>query len=663
MEIQGDSSRLGLVRTGHGALDHCGEPELARGLDSCLRAVRDPLGDDGDPVGLEQLANGRRCEPDVVFGGQSGSNGSLSTVAVDRGDLRHGACGPAQPLGALRRPAKRLRRRLGVRKGPGLRLRGQDHRDDRLLRPGSHVGDARGDIGRRHLGGGYEEDDDGVDLIVGDDWRKGAGVRLGSRRAEQIDGVGERRLRRHDRGEQRAGLGSEAHELEPGRFAGVRAENPEPACVGDDRDPPSPGQRLGRENRGDVDELLDRSGPDDTGLPEERCDRSLRSRKGGRVRARRLGARARDPALHRENGLSPRDPARQPPELSRVAERLEIQEDDIGRRILFPELEEVVRGHVRLVADRNERRESEPAGLAPLEQRKPEGAALRGEGNSSRWEGPRRKRGVQLWTGDGDSKAVRADEARTVRADTLEEARFALRSFRPYLGESGGDDAERPYALRQRVLHCLEHVLAGQTEDRQVDIPRNLGQRCVTGHACDVFPAAIHGVRLAGEAALDDVAEDKAADRPGSRRGAVDRDSTWREERAERCDDAEMVPRVDGFPVGLRRRDREDDLDDSSLELGGDRESDVLENAEHAQIRGENLRDEALDSRLGGQARKLLDETCPDPVALELVVDRKRCLCARAVAEARPGSERHDPFAGLAGERAHERAPFIPVRV
>ena len=124
-----------------------------------------------------------------------------------------------------------------------------------------------------------------------------------------------------------------------------------------------------------------------------------------------------------------------------------------------------------------------------------------------------------------------------------------------------------------------------------------------------------------------------------------------------------MVPRVDGLPVGLRRRDREDDLDDSSVELAGDRESDVLENAEHAQVRGQNLRDEALDSRLGGQARKLLDETCADPVTLELVVDRKRCLGARAVAEARPGSERHDPFTRLARERAHERAPFIPVRV
>ena len=75
-----------------------------------------------------------------------------------------------------------------------------------------------------------------------------------------------------------------------------------------------------------------------------------------------------------------------------------------------------------------------------------------------------------------------------MRADALEQARFALGSLRPDLGKSGGDDCRAPALPRQRVLHCLEHVLAGQTEDREVDIPRNLGQRRVAGHACYVFP-------------------------------------------------------------------------------------------------------------------------------------------------------------------------------
>ena len=294
MEIQGDSSRLGLVRTGHGALDHCGEPELARGLDSCLRAVRDPLGDDGDPVGLEQLANGRRCEPDVVFGGQSGSNGSLSTVAVDRGDLRHGACGRRSHSARSAARPSACAADSGYGKGPGLRLRGQDHRDDRLLRPGSHVGDARGDIGRRHLGGGYEEDDDGVDLIVGDDWRKGVGVRLGSRRAEQIDRVGEDASAGTTEASSSRVLAPRLTSSSPAasQASAQRIPSPPALVTTATRRPLGSGwvERIAATST----QLLDRSRSDHAGLPEERCDRSLRSARAAGVRARRLGARARD---------------------------------------------------------------------------------------------------------------------------------------------------------------------------------------------------------------------------------------------------------------------------------------------------------------------------------------------------------------------------------
>ena len=76
-----------------------------------------------------------------------------------------------------------------------------------------------------------------------------------------------------------------------------------------------------------------------------------------------------------------------------------------------------------------------------------------------------------------------------------------------------------------------------------------------------------------------------------------------------------------------------------------------------------HLRDEALDSRLGGQAGNLLDETRADSVALELVVHRECCLGHAAVAEARPGSERHDSLAHSARECSNERAALIPVWV
>ena len=48
-------------------------------------------------------------------------------------------------------------------------------------------------------------------------------------------------------------------------------------------------------------------------------------------------------------------------ELARVAERLEVEQDEVGLRVVLPPLEQVVRRDVGLVADRDERREAEPA--------------------------------------------------------------------------------------------------------------------------------------------------------------------------------------------------------------------------------------------------------------------------------------------------------------
>ena len=51
---------------------------------------------------------------------------------------------------------------------------------------------------------------------------------------------------------------------------------------------------------------------------------------------------AAPPALQRQDRLRHRDPAGKSRELARVPERLEVQQDDVGRRVLLPVLDEVV---------------------------------------------------------------------------------------------------------------------------------------------------------------------------------------------------------------------------------------------------------------------------------------------------------------------------------
>ena len=66
----------------------------------------------------------------------------------------------------------------------------------------------------------------------------------------------------------------------------------------------------GREQRGDVDQLLERLRADDAGLAEQRIGGRIGAGERGRVRARCALAALRAAALEREDRLAARDPAR-----------------------------------------------------------------------------------------------------------------------------------------------------------------------------------------------------------------------------------------------------------------------------------------------------------------------------------------------------------------
>ena len=127
-------------------------------------------------------------------------------------------------------------------------------------------------------------------------------------------------------------LVGERRKLQPRGLARVGAEDPEAAGVREDGDAPAARQRLRGEQHRDVDELLERLGPDHACLAEERVDRGVRARERGRVRPRGRAPAAVAPALEREDRLRARDAARDARELARVAERLEVEDDQARSR-------------------------------------------------------------------------------------------------------------------------------------------------------------------------------------------------------------------------------------------------------------------------------------------------------------------------------------------
>ncbi len=302
---------------------------------------------------------------------------------------------------------------------------------------------ARADGRRVDRDGRHEERDHRVDPGVLEDDRHDGGVEAVGGRPEHVDGIRGARLRGHQLAEPRLGLRRERRKLQPRGLAGVGAQDPETTGVRDHGDAVPARGRLAREERGDVEQLGERLGPDHARLAEQRVDRGVGAGQRGRVGARRATTGARAAALHREHRLLAGEPPRDAGELARVAERLDVHQDEIRLVVVLPPLEEVVGGDVGLVPDRDERRDAEPSRLCAFEQREAERSALRGEADAPTGERPRCERRVEPDRGRRDAEAVRADEPCAVRADERQELVLAFAPFGADLREACRDHAER----------------------------------------------------------------------------------------------------------------------------------------------------------------------------------------------------------------------------
>jgi hypothetical protein len=271
---------------------------------------------------------------------------------------------------------------------------------------------------------------------------------------------------------------------------------------------------------------------------------------------------------------------------------------------------------------------------------------------------------VQSRAREGDAEAVGADHPTAVRTHEREQPPLALGACLTGLGEARRDHAQRADAVAQAGVGGVEHMLAGNAEDGEVDVVRNLVDRRVPSDAGDRRPVAVDRIRRSAEVGLEDVAEELAADRAATRGRAQDRHRAGREERSERRAHGCVVAAVCLLEERRRRRDRKLDLDLAQVELARHREADLLEDLQHLAVRGHHIGDEALDPRSCGACRQPLEQACADAAALEVVRDRKRDLRPRRAAQSHVVRKRDDSLAALlVGERADQRSAFRPVGI
>ena len=469
-----------------------GKPSSGAAADRLVRRRRDALADEREAVGSEQAARRGRVEPRLVVVRERLRDDLPRRRRRRRRSTGGTRAGRApQPLAVLGCAAE------GGRGGLGIGERGDRGRAERsvagaplaaridrehglvgLVRRGGRPADRRADVGRLDGGGGTKRAI--TESMPGSARSSGSARSKLSAVAEpsMSTGFASDASAGSDGRERGARLLAERGQLEPGGLAGVRAEDPEPAGVRQHGH--ASALRDGLATRG---ARRRRGGPTSVSARITPAWRKTASTAVSEPASAAVWepaafwpARER-PLFIASTGFSPREPARDARELARVAERLEVEQDEVGARVVLPPLEEVVGRDVGLVADRDEGGEAEPARLGALEEGKAERARLRGEADPPCGERPWREGRVQPDRRGRDPEAVRADEPGAVRADEREQLLLALDALGPRLGEAGGDDAERARPGAERLLGGADHVLAREADHAEVDRVGDLLER------------------------------------------------------------------------------------------------------------------------------------------------------------------------------------------
>ena len=206
-----------------------------------------------------------------------------------------------------------------------------------------------------------EEDDRGVEGRIGENRRERLLEALRVRSAEQVDRVPDAALRRHECGEGGARLLARRRQLEAERLAGVGGEDSRARRRSSPRRRGARAAPAGREQRRDVDQLVERARG--SRPPRRKSASTAASEPASAAVCDRRGAGPARvaPPFSARIGLLARDPTCDARERARVAERLEVEDDQPGLVVVLPPLEQVVRRDVRLVSDRDEGGDAEAA--------------------------------------------------------------------------------------------------------------------------------------------------------------------------------------------------------------------------------------------------------------------------------------------------------------
>ncbi len=482
---------------------------------------------------------------------------------------------------------------------------------------------------------------------------------IGRCRRQHVDGIADARRCGKKRAQLRPGGVAQRRKLQAVGLTRIGRQNARATGVREDRNARTSRYWLMREQRRDIEHLFQTFSADHPCLAEQRIDHDIVGRQRAGVGRCGPGSRHGPSGFHGNDRFLSAHTAGNLRELLRVPETLEIQQDDRRLRILGPVLNQVVAGHVRLVAHRHEAGDSNTQLLGIVENRQPECAALRRHRHVSARRVHRRERGVQLNVRIGieEAHAVRADQATPCPPHRVDECRFTGAAGGIALAEAGADDADCADALHDAVIDSSKDLVCRNHDHRQIDGTGNITDAPICGQPGDLAGARVYRNDRSGESCGPKVVENLRSDLAARPVRTDDSHHARLEERPHRCDRGDL--RSHGHLLGERigHCKRQRDTACPAREPNRFGETGMSKDIQHLAVHGEDVGIKRVDTRLSGNPGELLEQTRPDAMTLNGVGHSKGHLRSMRISGLRiVAGEGEDASTGLGDESG--RAPI-----
>ena len=326
-------------------------------------------------------------------------------------------------------------------------------------------------------------------------------------------------------------------------------------------------------------------------------------------------------------------------------------------------LDEVVAGHVRLVADRDERGQADVQLARVVQDRQAERAALRRHRHAAGGRRDGRKRGAQSHGGVGidEPHAIRSHHADAGAADPLEQFRLEFPTCGAGFSEARRDHDDGLDLLFDAVVDDGIDEPGRHRNDDQIDVAGHVGDAPDGRDARDVRRRRMHGNEAARVAGRDHVVQQFRADLAALATGADDGDRARFEEVLHRGGGGRFRTLGGPILVGLRVRERQLHAAEPVLQPPLGCVPGIEEHLHHRVIVATHPSVERADVFHPRHARQHLEHPGADAPALERRCDREQDFRAiRGGVVPVIAGDRGDVAAGFADH--HERSGWAARR-